>query len=131
MGFKYTYGGVVIQCSNNSNTCTVSGLPCSSSVAADDGSSTSTYDVDYVWKSCPPNDILYQGGDLLCDTSRYFNCQFTQPPIICYNPCSGTNEEILAPTQIINCSNDGTFNPIAVYDFRCPQYLCKDPDSSF
>lgn len=56
-GFKYTYGGVVIQCSNNSNTCTVSGLPCSSSVAADDGSSTSTYDVDYVWKSCPPNDI--------------------------------------------------------------------------
>ena len=130
-GFKYTYGGVVIQCSNNSNTCTVSGLPCSSSVAADDGSSTSTYDVDYVWKSCPPNDILYQGGDLLCDTSRYFNCQFTQPPIICYNPCSGSNEEMLAPTQIINCSNDGTFNPIAVYDFRCPQYLCKDPESSF
>ena len=83
-GFKYTYGNVVIECSNNSNTCTVSGLGC---VYASDGCSSTNNDVDHVWTSCPSDEIFSQGGEIYCDDAVLTTCNFTP---ICKNECDCT-----------------------------------------
>ena len=75
-GFKYTYGtgdrAVVIQCSNNGNTCTVSGLSCSTY----GGDHASNNDVEQTY--CPLIKPSY--GDP-CDPSLIDDCNYPEP---CY-----------------------------------------------
>ena len=118
-GFKYTYGNVVIECSNKSNTCTVSGLGC---VYASDGGSSTNNDVDHVWTSCPPNDVFNPTSDLFCDDSVLDACPYTPKP--CWNAC--TEQWIEGSPLDISCLG-GIFDRVPIHD--CPEYSCPDPNS--